>query len=179
MLFLTWDTYNYSKNTFLNYYFYVILLVAILCYNFHFLLIKKKINGFNVQNAKSPWIIALIICLNYLVFIMICSQLSMQIITNINLKRLMNSKGKIIIYWFQNTTSLVFYKKKKENRKYNLFLQKIRNHLAQGLLLDFILLYSNYFNFIWLIRKYVKKYWWLNTLKIVFLFLVRRFEIFL
>lgn len=111
---LTWDTYNYSKNTFLNYYFYIILLVAILCCNFHFLLIKKKINRFNVQNAKSPWIIALIICLNCLVFSMICSQLSMQIITNINLKRLMNSKGKIIIYWFQNTTSLVFYKKKKK-----------------------------------------------------------------
>lgn len=123
MLFLTWDTYNYSKNTFLNYYFYVILLVAILCCNFHFL-IKKKINGFNVQNAKSPWIIALIICLNYLVFIMICSQLSMQIITNINLKRLMNSKGKIIIYWFQNTTSLVFYKKKKKKIENIIYFSK-------------------------------------------------------
>lgn len=38
------------------------------------------------------------IYLNYLVLITTCSQLSMQIITNINLKRLMNSKGKKIIY---------------------------------------------------------------------------------
>lgn len=144
--------YNYNKNTFLNYYFYVILLIAILYCNFYFLLIKKKNNEFNAQSIKSSWIITLIICLNCLVFTMICSQLSMQIITNVNLKRLMNSKGKIIIYWFQNTTSLVFYKKKKkENRKYNLFPRNKKSFSTRIiLLLDFICIQIISISFDWL-----------------------------